>query len=70
MLHKTKIREEFTRQASAYAATPSITDPERLRRLVEAVHPAAQAHVLDVATGPGYLAMAFAERCREVVAWI
>jgi ubiquinone/menaquinone biosynthesis C-methylase UbiE len=65
--HKSVVQESFTRQAEAYAAAPVITDPERLRRLVEAIAPARGAHALDVATGPGLLALALAERCREVV---
>ena len=65
--HKQLIQQEFTRQAEAFAASPSISDPDRLRRLVEAVNPDPAASVLDVACGPGYLALAFAERCRRVV---
>jgi ubiquinone/menaquinone biosynthesis C-methylase UbiE len=65
--HTSVVRESFTRQAEAYAASPVIYDRERLLRLVAAVTPHASDRVLDVATGPGYLAMAFAERCGEVV---
>lgn len=65
--HKATIREEFTRQAEAYAAAPSIRDPDRLKRLVEAVNPSADARVLEVATGPGHVAMAFAAVCGEVI---
>jgi len=65
--HKQLIQQEFTRQAEAFAASPSISDPDRLRRLVEAVNPDPAASVLDVACGPGYLALAFAERCKRVV---
>ncbi|HYY69894.1 MAG TPA: methyltransferase domain-containing protein, partial [Terriglobales bacterium] len=39
----------------------------RLRRLVEAVDPAPESRVLEVACGPGHLALAFAALCREVV---
>ncbi|MFI5352755.1 MAG: class I SAM-dependent methyltransferase [Candidatus Binatales bacterium] len=65
--HKAVVREEFTRQAEAYAAAAPIKDPDRLRRLVEAVNPRPDARVLEVATGPGHVAMAFAAACREVV---
>jgi len=65
--HKAIVREEFTRQADAFAAAPAITNEERLARLVAAVRPAADARALEVATGPGYVAMALAARCREVV---
>jgi ubiquinone/menaquinone biosynthesis C-methylase UbiE len=65
--HKQVVQDSFNRQAEAYAASPAITDRDRLLRLVEAVGAPADARVLDVATGPGFLAMAFAESCREVV---
>jgi ubiquinone/menaquinone biosynthesis C-methylase UbiE len=65
--HKTVVRREFTQQAQAYAANPSIVDHGRLARLVQAVHPKPQASVLDVATGPGYVAMTFAEVGCEVL---
>src|SRR5713101_4992823 len=65
--HNQVVREEFTRQAVAYAANPAIADPERIARLVQAVNPTADARVLEVATGPGYVAMGFAAIAREVV---
>jgi len=67
MEHKDLVREEFTRQANDYAAAPAIRDAEHLRKLVELVAPAGDARVLEVATGPGHVAMAFAKVCREVV---
>lgn len=65
--HKAAVREEFTRQAKAYAVAPVITDGERLARLVRAIDPQRSDRALEVATGPGYVAMALAEHCREVV---
>jgi ubiquinone/menaquinone biosynthesis C-methylase UbiE len=65
--HNQVVREEFTRQAAAYAANPTIVDPERIARLVQAVQPTAAHRVLEVATGPGYVAMGFAAVAREVV---
>src|SRR5919204_1516173 len=65
--HNQVVREEFTRQAVAYAANPSIADPERIARLVQAVRPTSGDRVLEVATGPGYVAMGFAAVAREVV---
>jgi ubiquinone/menaquinone biosynthesis C-methylase UbiE len=65
--HKAVVRREFTQQAQAYAANPSIADHARLARLVQAVHPEPLASVLDVATGPGYVAMTFAEAGCEVL---
>ena len=37
-----------------------MADPDRVARLVEAVDPAPDARVLDVASGPGYVALGFA----------
>ena len=65
--HKEVVRQEFTRQAAAYAANTSIADPERIARLVQAVNPSPEARVLEVATGPGYVALGFAAVCREVI---
>lgn len=65
--HKATVREEFTRQADAYASAAVITDAERLARLVRAINPMPTDRALEIATGPGYVAMALAERCREVV---
>jgi ubiquinone/menaquinone biosynthesis C-methylase UbiE len=65
--HKEVVRQEFTHQAQAYAANPLVKDQDRLNRLIQFVHPLPQARVLDVATGPGYVAMAFAEAGCEVV---
>lgn len=65
--HKNTIREEFTRQAAAYAANSSINNSERVARLIRATNPSAEARVLEVATGPGYVALGFATVCREVV---
>ena len=65
--HKATVREEFTRQAQAYASAAVITDAERLARLVNAIDPGPDDRALEIATGPGYVAMALAQRCREVV---
>jgi ubiquinone/menaquinone biosynthesis C-methylase UbiE len=65
--HKATVREEFTRQAQAYASAPVITDADRLARLVRAIDPRPDDRALEIATGPGYVAMALAQRCREVV---
>lgn len=65
--HNQVVREAFTAQAVAYAANPLIADPERIARLVRAVQPTANDRVLEVATGPGYVAMGFAAVAREVI---
>jgi ubiquinone/menaquinone biosynthesis C-methylase UbiE len=65
--HKTIVREEFTRQADAYANASVISDQTRLQRLVAAIAPQGDERAIEIATGPGYVAMALAARCREVV---
>jgi 2-polyprenyl-3-methyl-5-hydroxy-6-metoxy-1,4-benzoquinol methylase len=65
--HNDVIRESFTTQAQAFAANPWVTDKERIRRLVAAAHLTGAERVLDIATGPGYIAEAFAGTAREVV---
>ncbi len=67
MQHNDVIRESFTTQAVAFAANPWVTDEERIRRLVAAAHLNGDERVLDIATGPGYIAEAFARAAREVV---
>lgn len=67
MQHNDIIRESFTTQAQAFAANPWVTDEERIRRLVSAAHLTGTERVLDIATGPGYIAEAFAGAAREVV---
>src|SRR5438445_11552142 len=65
--HKDLIRTEFTKQAFTYPANASIADPNRVMRLVQDVSPPAEARVLEVACGPGYVALGFARVCAEVV---
>jgi ubiquinone/menaquinone biosynthesis C-methylase UbiE len=65
--HKALIQQEFTKQAPAYAVNPTITDPQRIKRLIQAIRPAPDARVLEVATGPGHVAMALARVCGEVI---
>jgi len=65
--HNQLIQQEFTRQAQAYAANPTISDDDWVLRLIQAVQPSAQDRVLEIACGPGYVAMAFARFARQVV---
>ena len=65
--HKDVVREAFTRQAPQYAANPTISDPGRAARLVSAIQPSPDSRVLEVATGPGYIALGFATSCHEVI---
>ncbi len=65
--HNDVIRESFTTQAAAFAANPWVTDEQRIGRLVAAAHLSGNERVLDIATGPGYIAEAFAKAAREAV---
>jgi ubiquinone/menaquinone biosynthesis C-methylase UbiE len=67
MSHKAKIQEEFTRQAEAFAALRDLHSPERINRFVDAMNPSLNTRALEIATGPGHLAMALAARCHEVI---
>jgi ubiquinone/menaquinone biosynthesis C-methylase UbiE len=65
--HNDVIRESFTTQAKAFASNPWVTNEERICRLVAAAQLKGHESVLDVATGPGYIAEAFARAARDVV---
>lgn len=65
--HNDIVRNAFTLQADHYAANPLITDSRRLTRLVESINPSKDSYVLDIATGPGFVAEAFSPVCRVVV---
>jgi ubiquinone/menaquinone biosynthesis C-methylase UbiE len=65
--HHEVVRESFTAQATAFAANPWVTDEQRIARLVATARLSGAEGVLDIATGPGYIAEAFATSSREVV---
>jgi ubiquinone/menaquinone biosynthesis C-methylase UbiE len=65
--HNEIVRESFSTQAQAFASNPWVTDEQRVKRLVSAAHLTGKERVLDIATGPGYIAEAFASESREVV---
>lgn len=65
--HNDVIRREFTIQADAYAATASLADPARVQLLIDAVGPAPDARALEVACGPGHVALVMAPHVGEMV---
>ena len=65
--HVDVVRHAFTLQADSYAVNPLLSDSRRLTRLVEAVNPSEDGRVLDVATGPGFVAEVFSPVCRMIV---
>jgi ubiquinone/menaquinone biosynthesis C-methylase UbiE len=65
--HVDQIRDQFTRQAQAYADTAQAKDDDAHARLAALVGTTASDRVLDVACGPGFLTLAFARQCAEAV---
>jgi ubiquinone/menaquinone biosynthesis C-methylase UbiE len=65
--HNDVVRESFTTQAKAFASNPWVTNEERIRRLVASARLQGTERVLDIATGPGYIAEAFARAAAEVI---
>src|SRR5918998_898005 len=59
---RSTVRAAFTTQAASYAASAVVADRERRRWFADLVDPPPDARVLDVATGPGFTALAFAPR--------
>jgi SAM-dependent methyltransferase len=67
MDHRSRILDQFTRQAEPFATAPAIRDQEALDRLVRLVDAGPDDTALDVACGPGLLACAFARVVRHAV---
>ena len=59
-------RSTFTARAEHYVTSATHSDPSRLARIVEMTEPKAAWRVLDVGTGTGHTAFAFA----PAVAWV
>lgn len=60
------VRDQFTRHAADFAATPELHNDAVLQLIVEAASPCLTDFVLDVACGPGSVALAFARRVARV----
>ena len=65
---KSLVQSQFAANAEHYATSQIHAEGESLKRLVEFTRPLADWRALDVATGTGHTAMAFAPLVREVVA--
>ena len=63
--HRQQILDQFTRQATPFAAAPGIRDEEALRLIVEASGAGPEDAMLDVACGPGLVVCAFARVVRH-----
>ncbi len=66
--HQAQVRDEFTRQADAMAASAVFTDEEILARIRDAAGLTLQTRVLDLACGPGIVATALAPYAGDVMA--
>jgi ubiquinone/menaquinone biosynthesis C-methylase UbiE len=63
----TSVQQQFRRQAEAYSTMKVVTDPRILDHMVEVSEVRPDSRVLDVACGPGFVAMAFAPHCQSVL---
>jgi ubiquinone/menaquinone biosynthesis C-methylase UbiE len=64
--HTEQIRDQFTRQAVPFATAAEIRNEEWLNRIVDMAQAGPTDTVLDVASGPGLLACAFARVAKHV----
>jgi len=64
-----KVQQQFGATAAAYSTSAGHSDQTALRTLVNLVAPQPTDTVLDIATGAGHTALAFAPHVREVVAY-
>lgn len=67
-MSKKQVQQQFGASAAAYAASPVHARGASLARLVALTQPQPQWRVLDVATGAGHTAFAFAPRVAQVTA--
>ncbi|HET7681668.1 MAG TPA: class I SAM-dependent methyltransferase [Xanthobacteraceae bacterium] len=65
---KSLVQSQFGANAERYATSLVHAEGESLSRLVETVQPRAHWEAIDVATGPGHTALAFAPRVKHVIA--
>jgi ubiquinone/menaquinone biosynthesis C-methylase UbiE len=65
---KSLVQSQFGANAENYATSRIHAEGESLSRLVEAVQPRADWEAIDIATGPGHTALAFAPKVKHVIA--
>ena len=66
--HKSLVQQQFGRSANDYASSDIHAAGESLRILLDMVNPRDSWHAVDVATGAGHTAMAFAPLVGNVIA--
>ena len=64
--HRSRILDQFTRQAVPFSQSPSVSNQEALNFIVQSAGTRPTDTVLDVACGPGLLVCAFARAARHV----
>jgi len=67
-MSKESIRQQFGANAESYATSTVHAQGDSLQRLVQLVKPGPDWRVLDIATGAGHTALAFAPQVAEVLA--
>jgi ubiquinone/menaquinone biosynthesis C-methylase UbiE len=65
---KSLVQTQFGANAERYATSRIHAEGESLSRLLEMVAPRADWEAIDIATGPGHTALAFAPRVKHVIA--
>jgi ubiquinone/menaquinone biosynthesis C-methylase UbiE len=65
---KSLVQSQFGANAERYATSRVHAEGESLSRLVEMVQPRADWEAIDIATGPGHTALAFAPKVKHVIA--
>ena len=65
---KSLVQSQFGANAERYATSRVHAEGESLSRLVEKVAPQAGWEAIDIATGPGHTALAFAPKVKHVIA--
>lgn len=66
-MSKTLVQSQFSRSAEGYAVSPVHAKGRSLDRVVEMAKPQSDWHVLDIATGAGHTALAFAPHVDQVI---
>ncbi|HJH31903.1 MAG TPA: methyltransferase domain-containing protein [Methanosarcinaceae archaeon] len=56
----TKAQVQFAKRSRAYAKSSALSNKDNLKRIIELTAPSGTDHLLDVATGTGFLAFEFA----------
>ncbi len=65
--HQNTIQDQFTRQANPFSDAPAIRNREAIQILVDAAQVNSSSATLDVACGPGLVALAFAEKVSSAI---